>query len=160
MPLRIACPAGHKLIVPSDRAGKTLRCPRCSAAFVVPGEMVPSSPLRVQEEGTQEAVVQSQVAVAERPAREFEAAQPEQLPRAEARLVKPKSRPRLPAGPPQAPAQSPAVPPPAAAPPPPPPSAVVELPPSLPAVLTDAALPAAPQAETSPAPPEPPAVAV
>jgi hypothetical protein len=36
MPLRVKCPAGHKLIVPDDRAGRTLRCPRCGADVVVP----------------------------------------------------------------------------------------------------------------------------
>jgi hypothetical protein len=38
MPLRIKCPTGHTLIVPDDRAGRTLRCPRCSQAVVVPGQ--------------------------------------------------------------------------------------------------------------------------
>ena len=38
MPLRVKCPAGHKLIVPDDRAGRTLRCPRCGEEVVVPGE--------------------------------------------------------------------------------------------------------------------------
>ena len=37
MPLRVRCPAGHKLIVPDDRAGRTLRCPRCGEEVVVPG---------------------------------------------------------------------------------------------------------------------------
>lgn len=36
MPLRIKCPTGHSLIVPDDRAGRLLRCPRCSQAFTVP----------------------------------------------------------------------------------------------------------------------------
>src|SRR5262245_51798011 len=47
MPLRAQCPAGHKLIVPDDRAGQRLRCPRCDAAFTVPGE-------RVQNEARQQ----------------------------------------------------------------------------------------------------------
>jgi hypothetical protein len=37
MPLRVKCPAGHALIVPDDRAGRTLRCPRCGESVVVPG---------------------------------------------------------------------------------------------------------------------------
>ena len=37
MPLRIKCPTGHTLIVPEDRAGRTVRCPRCEQAVVVPG---------------------------------------------------------------------------------------------------------------------------
>jgi hypothetical protein len=37
MPFRIKCPSGHTLIVPSDRAGRTLRCPRCEEPVVVPG---------------------------------------------------------------------------------------------------------------------------
>ena len=36
MPLRIKCPTGHTLIVPDDRAGRTLECPRCHEAVVVP----------------------------------------------------------------------------------------------------------------------------
>ncbi|MCI0360861.1 MAG: hypothetical protein L0211_20470 [Planctomycetaceae bacterium] len=36
MPLRIKCPTGHTLIVPDDRAGRTLKCPRCDLAVVVP----------------------------------------------------------------------------------------------------------------------------
>ena len=42
MPLRVKCPTGHTLIVPDDRAGRTLRCPRCEASVVVPGEAGPS----------------------------------------------------------------------------------------------------------------------
>ncbi|MCU0877241.1 MAG: hypothetical protein MUF06_05595 [Pirellulaceae bacterium] len=38
MPLRIKCSSGHTLIVPDDRAGRRLRCPRCQAEVVVPGE--------------------------------------------------------------------------------------------------------------------------
>jgi len=34
MPLKVACPAGHKMIVPGDRAGQPLTCPRCGATFV------------------------------------------------------------------------------------------------------------------------------
>jgi hypothetical protein len=37
MPLRIKCPNGHTLIVPDDRAGRTLKCPRCDQPVVVPG---------------------------------------------------------------------------------------------------------------------------
>src|SRR5262245_54144728 len=37
MPLRIKCPTGHTLIVPDDRAGRTLKCPRCDQSVVVPG---------------------------------------------------------------------------------------------------------------------------
>ena len=36
MPLRIKCPTGHTLIVPDDRAGRTLTCPRCDQPVVVP----------------------------------------------------------------------------------------------------------------------------
>lgn len=36
MPFRIKCPSGHTLIVPSDRAGRTLRCPRCEEPVIVP----------------------------------------------------------------------------------------------------------------------------
>jgi len=36
MPLRIKCPTGHTLIVPDDRAGRTLQCPRCDQPVVVP----------------------------------------------------------------------------------------------------------------------------
>ena len=36
MPLRIKCPSGHTLIVPDDRAGRTLTCPRCDQSVVVP----------------------------------------------------------------------------------------------------------------------------
>jgi hypothetical protein len=36
MPLRIKCPTGHTLIVPDDRAGRTLKCPRCDRDVVVP----------------------------------------------------------------------------------------------------------------------------
>jgi len=49
MPLRTQCPAGHKLIVPDDRAGRSLRCPRCDAAFTVQG-----SGFGVQEEASHE----------------------------------------------------------------------------------------------------------
>ena len=38
MPLRVRCPTGHKLIVPDDRAGRSLRCPRCGQVTMVPGE--------------------------------------------------------------------------------------------------------------------------
>jgi hypothetical protein len=34
MPRKIACPAGHKMIVPDDRAGHPLTCPRCGERFV------------------------------------------------------------------------------------------------------------------------------
>jgi hypothetical protein len=40
MPLRIRCPSGHKLIVPDDRAGRSLRCPRCGQVTQVPAEEV------------------------------------------------------------------------------------------------------------------------
>src|SRR5688572_12575630 len=40
MPLRVKCPTGHKLIVPDDRAGRSLRCPRCGQVTVVPGERI------------------------------------------------------------------------------------------------------------------------
>ena len=36
MPLRIKCPTGHTLIVPDDRAGRTLKCPRCDQSVIVP----------------------------------------------------------------------------------------------------------------------------
>src|SRR5215216_963556 len=62
MPLRIECPAGHKLIVPEDRAGRTLRCPRCDAAFVVPGERRQETVVSRQESG---ASVQTAVCLAE-----------------------------------------------------------------------------------------------
>jgi hypothetical protein len=38
MPQRIKCPTGHSLIVADDRAGRTLRCPRCGESVLVPGE--------------------------------------------------------------------------------------------------------------------------
>lgn len=44
MPLRVHCPAGHKLIVPDSRAGKKLRCPRCDAEFVAGGTEATVSP--------------------------------------------------------------------------------------------------------------------
>lgn len=44
MPLRIKCPTGHSLIVPDDRAGRLLRCPRCSQAFTVPAAPQPKAP--------------------------------------------------------------------------------------------------------------------
>lgn len=46
MPLRIKCPTGHTLIVPEDRAGRTLRCPRCEQAVVVPGKASGSVPAK------------------------------------------------------------------------------------------------------------------
>lgn len=36
MPLRIACPEGHTLVVSQARAGQTLRCPKCDARIVIP----------------------------------------------------------------------------------------------------------------------------
>jgi hypothetical protein len=101
MPLRAACPAGHKLIVPDDRAGRTLRCPRCGAAVVVPGERVQEqrvqgSGFRVQEETrqTNEAVV----AVKEQELPRAQAPKPEP-PKTELRVATPISRPRPPASP-------------------------------------------------------------
>lgn len=37
MPLRIACPEGHALIVSQARCGSTLRCPKCGAPVTIPG---------------------------------------------------------------------------------------------------------------------------
>jgi len=57
MPLRVRCPTGHKLIVPDDRAGRSLRCPRCGEVTLVPGERLEladrgqASGVRVQEPG-------------------------------------------------------------------------------------------------------------
>lgn len=36
MPLRIKCPAGHVLMVPSSRGGTSVRCPHCNQAVQVP----------------------------------------------------------------------------------------------------------------------------
>lgn len=36
MPFRMKCSAGHSLIVPDSRAGKTVRCPRCEVLVEVP----------------------------------------------------------------------------------------------------------------------------
>jgi hypothetical protein len=102
MPLRTECPAGHKLIVPEDRAGRTLRCPRCSASFVVPGEKVQGSRFALQEAavenreaGRPSPVGPAVAAVVEMPvARAVES--PPVRERQELRTVKPKSRPRPP----------------------------------------------------------------
>jgi predicted RNA-binding Zn-ribbon protein involved in translation (DUF1610 family) len=36
MPIEFACPNGHILKAPEERAGKTGKCPKCGVAFVVP----------------------------------------------------------------------------------------------------------------------------
>ncbi|HEX5103619.1 MAG TPA: hypothetical protein VFV87_07410, partial [Pirellulaceae bacterium] len=51
MPLRVRCPTGHKLIVPDDRAGRSLRCPRCGEVTQVPGEARQGSAVRDQGSG-------------------------------------------------------------------------------------------------------------
>lgn len=36
MPIEFACPNGHMLKAPEERAGKTGKCPKCGVAFIVP----------------------------------------------------------------------------------------------------------------------------
>jgi hypothetical protein len=48
MPQRIKCPTGHSLIVPDDRAGRSLRCPRCGESVLVPGEPVVAATLAAE----------------------------------------------------------------------------------------------------------------
>ncbi len=36
MPLRVHCPTGHVLMVPDERAGKAVKCPRCQQVVMVP----------------------------------------------------------------------------------------------------------------------------
>jgi len=52
MPRKIACPAGHKMIVPDDRAGQPLTCPRCGERFVAAsvGDEEPTGPVKVEAE--------------------------------------------------------------------------------------------------------------
>jgi transcription elongation factor Elf1 len=40
MPIEALCPGGHKILCPDDRAGRTAKCPRCGAAFRIPGAPV------------------------------------------------------------------------------------------------------------------------
>ncbi|MDX1947092.1 MAG: hypothetical protein SFU86_16960 [Pirellulaceae bacterium] len=102
MPLRIKCPTGHTLIVPDDRAGRTLRCPRCGEAVVVPGGEGQAAPREValpeaKRVGTTATVTASTVA------KVASAAPIKNRPPPPARpVVKPKSRalpPREPASP-------------------------------------------------------------
>jgi hypothetical protein len=37
MPIEALCPVGHKILCPDDRAGRTAKCPKCGAAFRIPG---------------------------------------------------------------------------------------------------------------------------
>jgi hypothetical protein len=71
MPLRTKCPTGHKLIVPDDRAGTSLRCPRCGEMFVVEPDKKPGTEDRRQEAGVrgQESGVRKQGANADGQAR-------------------------------------------------------------------------------------------
>lgn len=41
MPIEFACPNGHILKAPEERAGKTGKCPKCGVAFVVPSAEEP-----------------------------------------------------------------------------------------------------------------------
>src|SRR5687767_14000562 len=36
MAIEALCPNGHKILCPEDRAGRTARCPKCSAPFQIP----------------------------------------------------------------------------------------------------------------------------
>ncbi|MEX2139658.1 MAG: hypothetical protein WD894_10380 [Pirellulales bacterium] len=36
MAIEARCPNGHKIVCPEDRAGRTARCPKCSAPFRIP----------------------------------------------------------------------------------------------------------------------------
>lgn len=63
MPIRVECPAGHKLIIPDDRVGQPLRCPRCEAeAGVGERESVVG---KEEAEVKRERSVQSEVRVSE-----------------------------------------------------------------------------------------------
>jgi hypothetical protein len=153
MPLRIKCPTGHTLIVPDDRVGRTLQCPRCDQPVVVPepeADVAGVALLGVLSEGSvATAAIRATVGTGAPTAVgntlrgvPSPVERPSTLPKS---VVKPKSR-VLPAVPP--PAVEPKVEVPVELPP-------AELPPSPPPEIAPEATAAAPPPAAEPAPHEP-----
>jgi hypothetical protein len=44
MPIKIVCQCGRQLIVPDQRAGRAVQCPKCNQRVEVPGERLPDPP--------------------------------------------------------------------------------------------------------------------
>jgi hypothetical protein len=56
MPIEAICPSGHKILCPDDRAGRAAKCPRCGAAFRIPGTPVTAHIAGVGGEGSSAAI--------------------------------------------------------------------------------------------------------
>jgi hypothetical protein len=166
MPIKIVCQCGRQLIVPDQRAGRAVQCPKCNQRVEVPGERLPDPP-RVETVAKPAAAVSEPIAP--------KAAAPTPSPPAPKKAAPPKPPP-----PPRAPkieTVKPSVPPappmrekaaaPTPPPVPPPPPAIelpkIEttrtppLPPDAPLPKIELAKPPAPLAPIPPPPPKPPA---
>ncbi|MGQ9820484.1 MAG: hypothetical protein ACUVQK_01360 [Thermogutta sp.] len=49
MPIRVYCPAGHRITVPHDFAGREMACPVCGQVFIIPGAAHPGGPSGLEE---------------------------------------------------------------------------------------------------------------
>ncbi|HTN74770.1 MAG TPA: hypothetical protein VL096_05965 [Pirellulaceae bacterium] len=151
MPIKLVCRCGRNLIVPEERAGRMIECPKCSHKMLVPGERKVIEPKRETPVAAPALAERKEPAKKERPAPppDIQVKQPEE------------SRP-----PPAAPITTPAarpVPPPLKSPPAiPTPPAVVAPPklelPALPAPVVARAEPLAVVAPPPPPPPLPPII--
>ncbi len=56
MPIEATCPSGHKILCPDDRAGRAAKCPRCGAAFRIPGTPVTAHVSSGGREGSSAAI--------------------------------------------------------------------------------------------------------